>query len=324
MGALFGQDSKEQIDSYLHSPLYYMITGRKGAWLYKNTHSALVVCVHPHIEHRLVVFPEIGKADFELTVSVLSTLTPPKNGIQLARYTEEGIAKLKRQLTKLSYTPVIGISDTEETVLDWRYPLHILDTGQVSEMKGKPYQKIRNMFRNAAQHVTSAPLNEKNSLRFMKAALKFWEGNMIFNEKDTEDMSEFYHELFKIIERHPGALEGLLFLQGRKPVGFTAWDCSGRDTANMFVNLGDTSISGLSDYQMVTTCQTLHEKGINRLNLGGSELQSLDAFKTKFHPAESLKIHSADIIYRAPLIPHVEVHTIVDHMQHTLNTSNPS
>jgi hypothetical protein len=46
----------------------------------------------------LLVFPEFGKADYELTASVLSQLIQPKNGIQLARHTQEELISIKRQL----------------------------------------------------------------------------------------------------------------------------------------------------------------------------------------------------------------------------------
>ena len=168
-------EQKARVDSYLNSPLYYLLTGRKGARLYKNHHSAVVVCAHPHIQDRLLVFPEIGKADYELTASVLNMLNPPKNGVQLARYSEEEIKALQQRLSKLSYT----------------------------------------------------------------------------------------------------------------------------------------NVSGLSDYQMVALCRDLDERGIRYVNVGGSETRSLDAFKAKYQPEETLKILSADVMYRKPETSNIEVHELV-------------
>ncbi len=312
-------DQKARVDSYLNSALYYLITGRKGAWLYKSSHSALIVCHHPHIEDRLIVFPEIGKADYELTASILKDLDVPKNGVQLARYSEDEIIALKHQLSKVDYTPVAGISVIEENMMDWRYPIHILDTEKVSTLgKGKlspkakeSFKQIRKKFRSAKETITHAPLHKDNGLRFMKAALKVWEGNMIFEEKDTEDMAAFYEEFFKIIEKYPETLNGLLFTQGRKPVGFCIWDQISPDTANSLINLGDRSIKGLSDYQVVSTCTELLKEGIKYLNVGGSETPSLDAFKTKYQPHRTLPVLSADVIYTKAGNPDIQVLRVI-------------
>lgn len=286
-------------DSFLNSAFYYLVTGRKGAWLYKGRNSLLVVCKHPHVANRLMVFPELGKADYELTASVLNMLERAENDIQLVRYTQEELKLLKTTLAKLNYSAVTSVSSIEENIMDWRYPARILDTGMVAKMSGASFMKIRNKFRKAAEHVTHIEIDKSNALRMMRAALKFWEGNMIFNEKDTADMSEFYHEMFKIIQKYPDAIEGLLFLKGNKPLGFSAWDNVPRSkTANLFVNLGDTSVRGLSDYQTVTTCRVLKERGVDYLNMGGSEIASLDAFKAKYQPVKSLNLLSANVSYQ--------------------------
>ncbi|MCB1531337.1 MAG: hypothetical protein KDJ35_00560 [Alphaproteobacteria bacterium] len=197
---LSGQN-KKRIDSFLNSALYYTLTGRKGAWLYKSDHSLLVVCNHPLVQN--------------------------------------------------------------------------------------------------------------NALKFMSAVLKFWEGNMILNDKYTDDMPEFYLEFFKVIEKNPDSAKGLLFMEDKRPVGFSVWDETDHETANLLVNLGDVSITGLSDYQTVRVCQHLSDRGVKYLNRGGSEKQSLDAFKAKYQPVESINLLSADVLYRKVENTNIEVHTIV-------------
>ncbi len=309
---LSGED-KAKLDSYLNSPLYYMITGRRGAYVYRGEHSLFVLCDHPHIEDRKIIFPELGKADYELTASFLNTEKPPKNGFQLARYTEEDLKALRKRLAEITYSPVSGIVLTEETALDWRYPVRILDTETVSKMEGGNFKTLRKRFKKHNGDIECVPLNAENGLRYMRAALKFWEGAMIMDEKDTPDMSDFYHEYFKIVEQNPEQTKGLLFKQGHRPLGFCAWDQTQQDTANSFINVGDfKNVNGLSDYQTVILCIKLLENGIRRLNLGGSELQSLDSFKAKFKPVATLPLLSADVIYAQPMQVNAEVFTIVE------------
>jgi len=257
------------------------------------------------------VFPEVGKCDYELTASVLNMLEPPQNGIQLARHSEEEVSALKRQLAQLNYTPVTGVSVVEEDVMDWRYPARILDTETVLNLQGKVFKDVRTKFRRAAKVVEHTPLNQENALKFMRAALKFWEGNMIFNAKDTSDMSDFYIALFRIMEENPEAIDGLFFMQGRKSLGFSVWDTPSAGAANLLVSLCDTSVAELADYQVIESCRALHERGVETLNMGGSETQSLDSFKAKYQPRESLKVLSADVSYRQVENVNVEVRELV-------------
>ena len=304
-------DENARDDSYVNSPLYYMLTGRKGAQLYRNDDSALVTCAHPHTDHRLLVFPEIGHGDYSLTAAVLNMITPPANGVQLARYHEDDLKKLKKHIDGPANSNVSAITVTEENVLDWRYPVRVLDTALVAALEGHDFQSIRSKFKQAASHITHVPLNRGTALRLMKACLKYWEGSMIYNSKDSENMSEFYVELFKVMEDYPEMLQGLLFMEGKKPLGFSIWDQPTDHTSNLLANLSDGSVTGLADYQTITVCRTLRDQGIQYLNRGGSETQNLDAFKAKFKPAKTINILSADVIYKKPKHHNIEVHTLV-------------
>lgn len=307
---LRGKGSMKE-DTYVTSPLYYRLTGRKGAWLYKGHKSALVACEHPQIENRILIFPEVGKADYELTASVLGQIDPPENGVQLARHSTEELVVLKRQMASISYTPVSGVEVREEQDMDWRYPVHILDTKATGAMEGRHFKKIRNHFRKAAQSVSAKSLTFPSGLRGMRAALKFWEGNMINKEKDVPGMADLYEEFFDVIEDNPESAEGILFEQEKRPVGFSVWDKPYNDTANLLANLGDTTVRGLSEFQTVSVCQKLNDQGVGHLNRGGSELQSLDSFKTKFQPVKTLNAMSADVKYRNYAHDGVEVYTVV-------------
>ncbi len=72
------------------------------------------------------------------------------------------------------------------------------------------------------------------------------------------------------------------------------WDVSNchQKTANGYVNFCNTEIRGLSEFLMVKCCETLRDQGIPYFNLGGSETESLDAYKRKFDPAFSIDLCS--------------------------------
>lgn len=294
-------------DSYIVSPLYYRITGRKSAWYYKTEDAYLVVIQHPHKNDTLLVFPELGQGNYDLTACVLQKLYQLGQNVQLARYTDENIRSLQKAFNHIQNNIVESVVIIDEDSMDWRYPVHILNTQTVSEMQGSAFNRIRAKYKKAAKTISYEYCNKSYGLREMRAALKFWEGNMIIANKDTEDMSEFYHEFFDIIDTYNGRWSGMMFYEGKRPVGFSVWEEISDIHANSFITLGDTSIAGLADFQLVSMCQWLHGRGIQNLNVGGSETESLDAYKRKFMPEFSIDLKSAMVRYKNfDIPPHVE------------------
>lgn len=301
-------------DTYVNSPLYYMLTGRRGAWVYRSGRQCLIVCRHPHLDRCLMVFPELGRdPDYALTARILTKLGATGLDVRLSRYSQENIDTLAHQLTKRNSSAAIGITVCGEEIMDWKYPVRILDTRRVASMEGASFAKIRNKCRRAAGDVIVSPLRGEDMIRPLRATLRFWEGNMILERKDTEDMSELYAALFDLMSDRKTEIEGLYSQRGRRPVGFSLWERSALGVANLFVNLCDTSITGLSDFQLVSSCRHLVEQGVDHLNMGGSELESLDAFKAKFQPIKSISILSAVVSYASHAgWPGLELHTLVD------------
>lgn len=290
-------------DSYLNAPYYYLLTGRKGAWVHEGYGAVLVVCKHPHIPDRLLVFPEIGPEDRadkgKLTVSVLSGLTPPSGGVQLARFTDEDMARVKEALAGKNDSHLESIQKIAEDSLDWRYPVHVLDTEYVAKLEGGSFAKIRNKCRQVEGEITFMTLDDPRALRAMKATLKYWEGNRLYREEGDDTDTSFYDTVFAMIEKSPLQFGGCVFMQGKRPVGFTVYDRPFMGTSNLLANLCDAAITGLADYQIVTTCRQLALDGVTRLNFGGSETEGLDAFKRKFNPRESFNLASGAVQYGA-------------------------
>lgn len=285
-------------DTYLNSPLYYVLTGRKGVWVHEGFGAVMVVCAHPHVADRLLVFPEIGNAGGRLAASVLGDMDVPAGGVQLARFNDADLKTLRDALGQQNFSRVDSIDPMAEPVLDWAYPVHILDTGRVAMLDGPDFTKIRNKIRKVEGDITTIPLDDPTAMRAMRAAHKYWEGSMVFrNLGQEDDLSEFYLTLFNLIKQNPGLFRGHVYMQKNRPVGFTVLDQPFNATSNLLASLGDASITGLADYQIVTTCRSLAGDGVRFMNFGGSESQSLDLFKRKFMPVQSIIAQSAEIVY---------------------------
>ena len=286
-------------DTFLTSPLYYLLVGRKGVKIYHNADSAVVVCVHPLVKDRLMIFPELGKEDYELTVSVLEMLLPPRNGVQLARFAEREIQLVEERICARPQSSVVGVQVFEETVEDWRFPIRILCTQKVSAMKGRRFQNIRNKLRAVDSEIEAVPLDQKSTIRSIRANLKLWERNMISKRKNVPGMSDVYEELIRILKDDASFVDGLLFRKRTRPVGVAIWDRPYANTSNLLANLTDISIPGLAEFQVVSVCRQLNQRGVLYLNRGGSETAGLDRFKAKFDPIKSIPVRSARVVYRS-------------------------
>lgn len=284
-------------DSYVNSALYYLLTGRKGLAQYRDSKSTLITCVHPHIEDRLLVFPEVGDGDFSLTQSVLDSIDPPTNGVQLARYTDGDIEELQQRLRESHRSSRVSLHVQEESVMDWKYPVRVIDTVRTSQLQGKKFKQIRTKYRKAAAKVRAVPVSSEDDIRLMRSVVKFWEGNMILARKDTPGMGDFYTALFEAAIHNLDSVEGLVFINDDRPVGFSVWEVNCAGNASYLANLSDTSMTGVSDYQMVESCKMMISRGISYANLGGSELRSLDEFKAKYLPHYSVSLKSVDVVY---------------------------
>ncbi len=282
-------------DSFVGSLSYYLLTGRKGAKLYHGNDGIVVICDHPHIPDCLLVFPEI-RGNGTLTAKVLSTLHFPKNGVKLARYTEKDYQRLQSAFKDLSLDNQFIVDMTDEKIMDWEYPAHILDTKTTGNMTGRSFEKIRNKFNKVKNRLRIEPLSAPNAINAMRSSLLFWLGNMVYDGKETgHDLQGFYITLFELIKRHPDYFDGFVVFDGDEPAGFTIWDKAANGTVNAIAGLSRKSIKGMSEFQTITACRILHEQGIERYNLGGSETQNLDDFKRKFLPVESIEQSSYDV-----------------------------
>ena len=284
-------------DSYIGSLGYYMLTGRKGAQLYQEGNSYLVVCQHPHIEDKLIVFPEIN-GDGSLTAKVLHRLDVPRGGVQLARYTDADLLKLHMAIERLPFPQATLFREMDETVLDWKYPAYVIDTRKTGDMQGKEFDKLRNKFNKVAGELESIPLHSDQGYRAMRSSLMFWIGAMIYCGKETgHDLGSFYQTLFKAIKEYPEMFDGVVFLHKAEPAGFTIWDRPVQGTVNALAGLSRMSVKGMSEFQTVTACRVLAEQGIHSYNLGGSETAGLDQYKLKYAPSRSLHLKSYDVVF---------------------------
>lgn len=284
------------IESFSKSLPYYSLTGRKGLKIFQDDNAMVCIAKHPHTEDTILVFPEIN-GDYCLTVKVLNQLASSNFKVALARYTEENFRELNKAIQNNAVKLIQTINIKEEDILDWKYPARILDTEKVSKMTGKSLKGVRYKFNKTACGMKVIPLSHPDAERTIRASILLWASGMIFAGNETgHDMTEFYDVLVKHIVMFPSLFDGFAVTNGKEALGFSVWDCTG-DTANSLASLSKRAVDGISEFQKVTACKILAEKGIKYFNLGGSETKTLDDFKMKFQPCESVDIYTYDVDY---------------------------
>ena len=286
-------------DTYATSPLYYTLTARRNMHVYAAAKSCVITCTHPHRDDSILVFPEVGlRKDLLLTLALLAKLRTSRSRVLLARYNATDLERLSSYISK---HPTIGaciarVTSVQENIMDWAYPVRIVATEMVAQLHGSEFKKVRSKVRRGRDGVRTSSIRGTRALDGMRDVLSIW-SSRIMTSRTVADVSTFYQQLFLAVDQYPELTDGLVFWREQAVTGFAIWEPPRGDTANLYANLCDTQITGLSDYQMFAVCCHLHSRGVRFLNLGGSELGSLDAFKAKYQPVKTIKVGTAEVEY---------------------------
>lgn len=279
------------VDSYLTSPTYYLFTGRNGLWLSNQQNIVNLIAHHPNIPDRLIVYPDPENG--EISQSLLNILPCMPEGIQTGR--------VKKNDQTIRISP--AWRNTEENVLDWKFPVRILSTQDTASCSGHQYMYIRNRLRQLKHHKISVqPLNAILHSKIMENLLHRWVSHYAKSQADYNNLYAPYEYLFSLSMEEKSGLNGLMFFVDGTLEALSLWDVSNQNhpCANLFVNICNTHIRGLSEYLVVKTCETLAQNNVSYLNLGGSEWSGLDHFKKKFVPTQSVDLCTYEYIGHAP------------------------
>ena len=280
-------------DSFSLSPAYYLMTGRNGLWYVSDNKMLAVVCWHPNLKDRFLVFFPQETTPTGFIKDVLEILPLPPKGLQVARVT----AYQEQHIINANCSNFLAYKITESS-LDWKYPVHILDGESVIKHRGKKYGNLRYVLNkletdkfkvekiNLAYH-----LEELNNLVYL------WAEKRELGQYSLEDFITSQNCLFNYLHVRELNIEGEIYFYKDCPVGFSIWDYSqsNNDLCNFFNMVFDNNIKGISEKIILTICQYIKSQGRDKLNIGGSETYGLNQFKKKFCPSYSYNLSSYEI-----------------------------
>lgn len=288
---LLAQDNLKKIrsdDPYLLSPTYFLLTGRRGLWVFEGDQK-IVFCLHPNIQDCFMVFPNLTG----------DSLMPPKELADILR-----VASMKIIVGRIpKETPLHKIASRDfslnvknESVLDWSFPVHTLDLGQLEEHRGKKYQNLRTSINHwRDRDVVFTPLDFGNSDEIFQNISEAWKNGALSLRSEFNEIG--YFNTLARLGASAQNIHALGMYEAGQPVGFTVWEnIKQTGVSNLFA--AQTVPNASSDacaFAIYTSAMMAKEQGAKKMCLGGSETDGMDAFKRKFVPNESLGMFSIQI-----------------------------
>lgn len=279
----------ERQDPYLLSPAYFAMTGRKGLWVYGDNETMMMLARHPNDPGKLLLFPPIGNDPARLLRSVMAEPNRPDGELQLARLGPEDVY-LGIDLNGY------GLSAPQtEDVLDWTYPVHVLDTASIQNRSGPKFRDFRqNVNRAFGRNTWSKPIGISNSahIETVRHITEKWvSGREDYSHGDLVEPTEAALDLMRTGKL---PMQGILTYEGAMPAGFIIWEETdpARGIANSITALS-VGGKGADEFAMFKMCEHLQENGFREVCIGGSETPGLDAFKRKMNPVRSVSLSSA-------------------------------
>jgi len=265
-------------DPYQASAAYFAMTGRDGLWLVRDEDASVLVCRHPNVRNEFLVFPPIGQNGIGLLAKTIAAISKTGVKVSLARADETVAKKLSALHSE------IRMECIPEKLLDWAYPVHVLNTAKVTQHRGNEFQQFRTKL-NKIDHKRIQAFDFDPAIHRQAAV----EVVSKWSQGDAEKNAP-YMRMLDLFQKMP--LAGRIIFHDDQPAGFSLWEETSPKSglANAYAHLGLHEVGGMSRYVMLDMCQTLQHKGFARVCIGGSETAGLDQFKRQLRPVQSVPL----------------------------------
>ena len=280
------------VDPYAGSAAYHGMTGRRGLWIAAQDGAFMLIAKHPAKPDKLLLYPPVGEHWHRIAGLVLRDVAALPGGFQFARvpYSEVKYA----MVFAAGVAPRTEQTQAHEDALDWRYPVHVLDTAAVAAHSGSAFRDFRkNVGRVDAARVRIEPLYPERHRGAVQAIARAWVTTKGEHDPAALDaLLEPYRRLLDLMADLP--IKGRLYCLDGRPAGFAIWEETdrARGIANSLADLTDRQTKGMSEFVYADMCNAIRQSGFDAVCIGGSEERGLDAFKRKMQPVRSVQLTS--------------------------------
>lgn len=278
-------------DPFAQSPYYFAMTGRNGLWVYGNESSGIILAKHPNRAERVLAFEPFGADADGILRSFLSKNIVTSGRLSFARVTDAFEKKL-RTLVENRFLVQEG-----EDVLDWIYPVHIIDLDALKVHEGGAYNNFRAHLNKSARHdLRSERVNPARHASAIAQILDIWAYDGKKAGFTSDDLTTPTRSVLEMMCNGNADLGGVITFNADAPIGFWLWDRGNNTRESIAKSLVRVSVSHLcgiqggAEHTALRMAEILLEDGVEFMCLGGSETESLDAFKRKFVPAKTVNL----------------------------------
>lgn len=262
----------DSIDPYALSPAYFAVTGRRGLWLYEIPGGGVIIAVHPNLVRTAIVFAPYGSAGTATAYAALDAAGLAGDWV-------------------VTWGRILGGSSGSEKVLDWRYPVHVLGTDALCCPSGERFRDYRNNRNRAAREGLSYRQLDlaRDTDRVIKTA-SLWAWSHQSSAFSFGDLISPTMRALFVARVLP--IAGVVVERAGVAVGFALWEETRPGLANGIIGLLAPPVRGGSEFLVHAQAEVLADRGFTELCIGGSETETLDAFKRKLCPVRSVILGS--------------------------------
>ena len=165
----------------------------------------------------------------------------------------------------------------------------------VIQLKGKGYSQIRQRLNQLLfDSCKSKPIRIDDDYAVIINMVRHWIEEFPYSEYSIDDLLQPTQILLTLMKDDRFCLNGQIIYYNGIPSAYCIWEERGT-VANAFAMSAARKIPGLAEYNIVEACGRVRDRGIHRLNIGGSETEGLNRYKKKFNPVESINLYTWEV-----------------------------
>lgn len=272
------------------SPSYLLLTGRNGLRLFEGGKVSMAVCQHPNDPSTQIVLPLGNSLDPIFAIDLCEAIAQEGKTVKLSRV-------LAKDVKSLAESGRLYLE--EESLLDWRYPVTILDNRAVRDMAGGALSNLRQKV-SLIKRQGVIEVFDQHDERY--EALKTDVGVMIESWADSVSELKGFSVEHLVSSNKYGyemgraaldTFQANVFLQRGKPIALYTSELprTGR-FANGITLCIDRSVRGASEFAYWWMAQELFEAGYQFTNINGAETDSLNQFRKKLKPVSRIPLNT--------------------------------